>query len=165
MFDLEGYVHEIWVLWRGSAFSCPIVAPPSLWGTTAKLCLTHGHGAVPFPAQQTPHGNSLGNNHLTQQQSHKLRITYQRDTSLGVCLLFQKAPSSSSSLSPSLLPAFFSCTCIRIRIFQVYVLMKWKENGMSPNLKTSTPQSHLWEKCRDAILTQSQISYLKYIFI
>lgn len=92
----------------------PHCGSPQPWGITPKLCLTPGHGAVPFPAQQTSHGNSLENNHLTQHQSHKLSFTYHRDTGPGVCLLFQKTPSSSSSLPPS--SFFFFCTCIRMFI-------------------------------------------------
>lgn len=144
----------------------PPCGAPSIWGITPKPCLAHGHQAVPSPAQQTS-GIPLGNNHLTQHQSHKLTFTYQRDTGPGVCLLFQKTPISSSSSSP--LPSFqLFFSCFRICIFQVYVLMKWKEKGMSLNLKTSTAQSHHWEKHRDAILriafTQGHISYLKHIF-
>lgn len=166
MFDVEGYVHEAWALWRGSAFSSPIVDPPQpqAWLQSCASLMDMG-SSLPCTA-------NLPREFLWEITTwHSIRATSShlliRETQAQVfACCFKRLPPLPPP--PSLLPAFFSCTCIRICIFQVYVLVKWKEKRKSPKFKNKHCSEPSLRKTQNAILriafTQGHISYLKYIF-
>lgn len=84
----------------GQPFPSPIVVPPQPQASLQSCASLMDIRFFPSLHSKPATGIPLGNNHLTQHQSHRLTLTYHRDTGPGVCLLFQKTPSSSSSSLP-----------------------------------------------------------------